>query len=147
MDKPEFVYTTYIRTTPERLWAALTEPAFTERYWDTDDRDRLEDRLADDVGPRAPIVVRDAEQVVLESDPPRRLSYTWHTFSEEWARAVGHRRGAARPHRRRAAVAGHLRARARRPAGEAHGGARRLRARQHGRRDGERRLAAGARRT
>ena len=33
--KPEFVYTTFIRTTPERLWAALTEPAFTRRYWDT----------------------------------------------------------------------------------------------------------------
>src|SRR3954464_9762338 len=33
MDKPSFVYTTYIRTTPERLWKALTEPAFTERYW------------------------------------------------------------------------------------------------------------------
>src|SRR5215213_11998112 len=33
MDKPTFVYTTYIRTTPERLWQALTEPAFTERYW------------------------------------------------------------------------------------------------------------------
>ena len=35
MDKPEFVYTTYIQTTPERLWQALTEPAFTERYWGT----------------------------------------------------------------------------------------------------------------
>src|SRR5882724_11101462 len=33
MDKPTFVYTTYIRTTPERLWQALTEPAFTDRYW------------------------------------------------------------------------------------------------------------------
>ena len=33
MDKPEFVYTTYIRTTPKQLWQALTEPAFTERYW------------------------------------------------------------------------------------------------------------------
>src|SRR5690242_17773092 len=33
MDRPSFVYTTYIRTTPERLWQALTEPAFTERYW------------------------------------------------------------------------------------------------------------------
>src|SRR5512133_2363667 len=33
MDQPTFVYTTYIRTTPERLWQALTEPAFTERYW------------------------------------------------------------------------------------------------------------------
>ena len=34
MNKPEFVYTTYISTTPERLWQALTEPAFTRQYWD-----------------------------------------------------------------------------------------------------------------
>ena len=33
MEKPSFVYTTYIQTTPERLWKALTEPEFTERYW------------------------------------------------------------------------------------------------------------------
>src|SRR4051795_6240389 len=33
MDKPSFVYTTFIRTTPERLWQALTDPAFTLRYW------------------------------------------------------------------------------------------------------------------
>lgn len=33
MDKPSFVYATYIRTTPQRLWQALTDPAFTERYW------------------------------------------------------------------------------------------------------------------
>src|ERR1700749_4440917 len=32
-EKPSFVYATYIQTTPERLWQALTEPAFTERYW------------------------------------------------------------------------------------------------------------------
>jgi uncharacterized protein YndB with AHSA1/START domain len=29
----DFVYTTYINTTPERLWQALTDPAFTRRYW------------------------------------------------------------------------------------------------------------------
>src|SRR5919197_3205617 len=33
VDRPSFVYTTYIRTTPERLWQALTDPAFTRRYW------------------------------------------------------------------------------------------------------------------
>src|SRR4051794_26098901 len=33
VDRPSFVYTTYIRTTPEQLWQALTVPAFTERYW------------------------------------------------------------------------------------------------------------------
>ena len=28
----DFVYTTYIKTTPERLWQALTDPAFSQRY-------------------------------------------------------------------------------------------------------------------
>jgi uncharacterized protein YndB with AHSA1/START domain len=28
-----FVYVTYIRTTPERLWAALTSPEFAQQYW------------------------------------------------------------------------------------------------------------------
>src|SRR5436305_9753005 len=31
VNEPSFVYVNYIRTTPERLWRALTEPAFTER--------------------------------------------------------------------------------------------------------------------
>jgi uncharacterized protein YndB with AHSA1/START domain len=29
----EFVYTTYIKTTPEQLWQALIDPTFTSRYW------------------------------------------------------------------------------------------------------------------
>ena len=33
MRKPEFVYVTYIETTPEKLWEALTSGDFTERYW------------------------------------------------------------------------------------------------------------------
>jgi uncharacterized protein YndB with AHSA1/START domain len=33
MGSNEFVYTTYIGTTPGRLWQALTDPAFTRRYW------------------------------------------------------------------------------------------------------------------
>ena len=28
-----FVYVTYIRTTPEKLWDALTKPEFTRKYW------------------------------------------------------------------------------------------------------------------
>jgi uncharacterized protein YndB with AHSA1/START domain len=28
----EFAYTTYIGTTPEKLWQALTDPAFTRQY-------------------------------------------------------------------------------------------------------------------
>src|SRR5262245_61003550 len=83
-DRPEFVYVSYIRTSPERLWAALTEPAFTRRYWDM--------TLDSAWTPGAPIawcrgemVLDDPEQVVLAADPPRRLSYTWHTFTPEWA--------------------------------------------------------------
>ncbi len=34
-------------------------------------------------------MVSHPEQVILESDPYRRLSYTWHTFSPEWAAAHG----------------------------------------------------------
>ena len=31
--KPKFIYVTYIRTTADKLWAALTEPEFTRRFW------------------------------------------------------------------------------------------------------------------
>ena len=33
MSAPTFVYKTYIKTSPPQLWQALTDPAFTERYW------------------------------------------------------------------------------------------------------------------
>ena len=36
MTKNEFVYTTFIRTTPEKLWAAITTPEFTRQYWGHD---------------------------------------------------------------------------------------------------------------
>ncbi len=85
MEKPSFVYTTYIRTTPERLWQALTDPAFTERYWGLE--------LESDWKPGSSVTLRqwgltiaDPEQVVLEAEPCRRLSYTWHTFTPEWRR-------------------------------------------------------------
>ena len=33
MAESQFVYVTYIRTTAEKLWRALTEPEFTRRFW------------------------------------------------------------------------------------------------------------------
>jgi uncharacterized protein YndB with AHSA1/START domain len=33
MPKPEFIYISYIETTPEELWEALTNSEFTMRYW------------------------------------------------------------------------------------------------------------------
>jgi DNA-binding transcriptional ArsR family regulator/uncharacterized protein YndB with AHSA1/START domain len=88
MQNPSFVYTSYINTTPEQLWQALTEPAFTKRYWGT--------TLESDWQVGSTITwhdsgatIADPEQVVLAADPPRRLAYTWHTFTPEWADAHG----------------------------------------------------------
>jgi len=33
MAESEFVYVTFIRTTPEKLWRALIEPEFTRQFW------------------------------------------------------------------------------------------------------------------
>jgi DNA-binding transcriptional ArsR family regulator/uncharacterized protein YndB with AHSA1/START domain len=79
-----FVYTTYIRTTPEQLWKGLTDPAFTARYWETTfDTDwKVGSTMVwDNHG----VVIDDPEQVVLECEPYTRLSYTWHTFTEALA--------------------------------------------------------------
>jgi uncharacterized protein YndB with AHSA1/START domain/DNA-binding transcriptional ArsR family regulator len=87
MDTPTFVYTTYIRTTPEQLWQALTEPAFTERYWNiTFDTDWSTG--APMAWHQRGVTTADAEQVVIESDPYTRLAYTWHSFTPEWAAAM-----------------------------------------------------------
>jgi len=87
MDRPEFVYTTYIRTTPEQLWRGLTDPTFTRRYWavswESDWKPGSPLTLKLDDG----VTITDPAQVILESDPYRRLSYTWHTFTPEWAAA------------------------------------------------------------
>jgi DNA-binding transcriptional ArsR family regulator/uncharacterized protein YndB with AHSA1/START domain len=84
----EFVYTTYIKTTPERLWQALTDPTFTQRYWGV--------ALHSDwrVGSLitwefAGIMIADPEQTVLVADPPRRLAFNWHAITPEFGAAVG----------------------------------------------------------
>ena len=33
MANSRFVYVTYIRTTPKKLWQALSDPTFTRQYW------------------------------------------------------------------------------------------------------------------
>ena len=95
-DATTFVYSTYIQATPERVWQGLTDPEFTRRYWRHPTAGGV--AMASDwtkgstydVGyDEAGLVVRDPEQVVLESDPYRRLAYTWHTFSPEWAALHG----------------------------------------------------------
>jgi DNA-binding transcriptional ArsR family regulator/uncharacterized protein YndB with AHSA1/START domain len=87
VDKPSFVYATYIRTTPERLWQALIDPAFTARYWGI--------TFESDWTPGSTmtwhtrdLAIADPEQVVIESEPHRRLSYTWQTHTPEWAASL-----------------------------------------------------------
>jgi uncharacterized protein YndB with AHSA1/START domain len=88
MDKPQFVYSTYINTTPERLWQALTDPAFTSRYWGlTIDSKWMAGATM--IWDQGGVTIDDPDQVVLESDPYRRLAYTWHTFTPEWAKHHG----------------------------------------------------------
>jgi uncharacterized protein YndB with AHSA1/START domain len=38
MARSNFVYVTFIRTTPEQLWAALTTSEFMQKYWFSDTR-------------------------------------------------------------------------------------------------------------
>ncbi|MFI6935795.1 ArsR/SmtB family transcription factor [Streptomyces sp. NPDC050287] len=88
MDSNTFVYTTYIKTTPARLWQGLTDPTFTRRYWGlafTTDWQTGSPMSWEGAGLHG----TDPAQVVLEADPYRRLSYTWHTFTPEWAKAAG----------------------------------------------------------
>jgi DNA-binding transcriptional ArsR family regulator len=88
MQKPEFVYTTYIKTTPEQLWQALTDPAFTRRYWGatfTSDW-KAGSQMTWEYGG---VTIADPAQIVLESDPYRRLAYTWQSITPEFAKTVG----------------------------------------------------------
>jgi uncharacterized protein YndB with AHSA1/START domain len=76
MQYPKFVYVTYIRTTPEKLWQALIEPEFTHQFWvgtwqDCDWKKGASWRLMIPDGR-----VADSGEV-LEIDPPRRLVLSW----------------------------------------------------------------------
>ncbi|HEX2746310.1 MAG TPA: SRPBCC domain-containing protein [Streptosporangiaceae bacterium] len=70
------------------MWQGLTDPAFTRRYWQTE--------LHTDWAKGSPVtwnnhgvLISDPGSVVLESDPYRRLSYTWHTMTPELAEKFG----------------------------------------------------------
>jgi uncharacterized protein YndB with AHSA1/START domain len=76
MADSRFVYVTYIRTTPEKLWQALTDLEFTRRYWvetwqECEWKEGAAWRI---VAPNG--AVPDSGEVI-EIDPPKKLVLSW----------------------------------------------------------------------
>jgi uncharacterized protein YndB with AHSA1/START domain len=72
-----FVYATYIRTTPEKLWTALTQGDFSEQYWmgyriEVEERAGGRLRIRPPKGGRA---IWDESGKVLACEPGRKLVY------------------------------------------------------------------------
>jgi uncharacterized protein YndB with AHSA1/START domain/DNA-binding transcriptional ArsR family regulator len=76
-DRPSYVYVTYIESSPERVWAVLTDPDLTARFWghsnvsDWQPGSPWEHRRVDGSG------ITDVAGTVLESAPPHRLVMTF----------------------------------------------------------------------
>jgi uncharacterized protein YndB with AHSA1/START domain len=83
MEKPQFVYVTYISSSPEKVWNALLDGRMTAKYWqhenvsDWKPGSRWEHR-AFDKDRTLRLVGR-----VVESSPPRRLVITWAEPADE----------------------------------------------------------------
>ena len=76
MARSTFVYVTYIRTTPEKLWSALTDVEFIKQYWFGV---RCESRWT--TGSSWKLVYPDGRITdsgeIVEAEPPRRLVIRW----------------------------------------------------------------------
>ena len=76
MAADRFVYAILIRTTPDALWQALTDPAYTRRYWASTWQD-----CGWKVGDSWKLMIPDGRVgdagEVLEIDRPKRLVLSW----------------------------------------------------------------------
>jgi uncharacterized protein YndB with AHSA1/START domain len=91
MTNSRFVYVTYIRTTPEKLWQALIDPEFTRRFWsetwqDCEWKPGSQWRLMIPDGR-----VADSGEVV-EIEPQRRLVLRWRNEFKPELREEGYSR-------------------------------------------------------
>lgn len=82
--KPKTVYVTYIASTPEKVWAALTSPDFTRQYF-FGRAIELEPKIGGTFILRMPDGRIDVQGKVVEYDPPRKLAVTWRV---EWIEAM-----------------------------------------------------------
>ena len=84
-----FVYVTYIRTTPEVLWDALTSPAFTRQYWFG-----MHQESDWTLGSPWRLVFADGRTAdtgeIVESDRPRRLVIKWRNEFRPEVKAEGY---------------------------------------------------------
>lgn len=86
MSSPSHVFVTYIRTSPDKLWEAITSPDFTVQYFH-------ETRIESKYEPGASVVYRNpdgsvaVDGEVLEAEVGRRLAISWHVnYDEEQSR-------------------------------------------------------------
>lgn len=82
--KPRTVYVTYIAATPERVFAALTEPEFTRQFFFGRSIE-IEPKVGGRFILRMPDGRVDVKGEVVEWSPPHRLSVTW---TVDWIEAM-----------------------------------------------------------
>jgi len=91
MAESRFVYVTWIRTTPEKLWQALTDPEFTRRYWCECSQDC--DWKA---GSSWKLMIPDGRVgdsgEIIEIEPQRRLVLSWRNEFKPELREEGYSR-------------------------------------------------------
>jgi uncharacterized protein YndB with AHSA1/START domain len=74
--KPKTVYVTYIAATPDKVWQALTDPAFTAQYF-FGRTIEIEPKAGGSFLMRMPDGRVDVRGEVVEWSPPRKLAMTW----------------------------------------------------------------------
>jgi uncharacterized protein YndB with AHSA1/START domain len=95
MSDTEFVYTSYIEAPPELVWQALTDPAFTRRYWGLEfHTDWAPGSTYTVVHDKRGMTIADAEMVIKVYDPYTQLSYAWQAYPRELTEAIGWAEGA-----------------------------------------------------
>lgn len=82
MSKPTFVYVTYIAASPEKVWEALTKPGITEQYW-FGYRVTADGKAGDRMTAFSPAGQQAHDDPIIESYPPRKLSYAWQPLYKE----------------------------------------------------------------
>jgi uncharacterized protein YndB with AHSA1/START domain len=88
MARSTFVYVSYIRTTPHKLWSALTDPEFIRQYWFGM---RCECQFT--TGSSWQLVAGDGQVFdtgeIVEAQPPKRLVIRWQHQNKPELRAEG----------------------------------------------------------